>query len=319
MIVTPKTSALLNRNIPELAYLYSRPLVDLLLYGNISGLNLNSASLEALTTSRKIQASLYSSIILPDLSEIFSFFLGKPYSYHFKEDSPNVTTIGEFRDILRRAYMAQHSPFSLESVTKNALMNTCTLKKNTLFPPYYYDKKQQHLISHREKTIKSKEKKYQDTLQEIEQNGKEALFEKFLIELCTTRVEFFSEEGHPHFLQFVEGDKSLFRPLLCDDKGARLIVLQTPEANKILETTLQKKTKTVGKFGILPDLTEDHRDRRLEERPGGIHMTFYLKGRNLPFEVQVRTLEDAILALVGPHCDALYAASGKKTNPHLRH
>lgn len=283
----------------------------LLLYGDV--IRLTDESRKILEKTAQIHKNMYDLAVLPRIPQLMRALL-KDNSLDFRIEDAEQWNIEEYRRVLAKEYLDKSNRYVNARQQKEKVSNQVTLNTVIGKAPlpevnyrmeesnFYPDLSHGRIISARPKNISKLSEKQREKIIKVIQEDQETegtieQAYEFVKQVITHQSSYWTPEVRTEFLNYPKTIRSI---LVGDNLGVRALIMNRRKAKKTQDNILQQRGLENLGFNIVYDRLEDHRDRRKEEQPGGIHLTATDKGMHLPIEVQVIDVVDAIYDAFGP-------------------
>ncbi len=296
----------------------------LLSYGQMY--TLSDSAKTVLEKNTQLHEEMYQYAVIPRIPELFQAIL-QERTIDMSITEPEHWNIETYREILRDEYFKSTNKYLLAKRRENKISDPATftiLQNRTPLPEQNYniegtnifpDLRHGRIFSYRPKEVgklseKQKEKIIDLIKKDREEEGMIETAYDFVNKVINHPYNFWIPEVRTNFLHFPEEVRNL---LVGDNLGVRAIITNRVEAKEKQDAVLKKKGLSHLGFNIIYERIEDHRPRRKELRPGGIHLTATDKGMHLPIELQVIDVVDAVNDILGPHAHWRYKSKRKKS------
>lgn len=286
-------------------------LTNLILYGPIDRSSISSDNLAVLKDNAGSFEDAYNRWIFPKIGKLISTVAR--YDFNLPGDRKGLNRFfkkkssDSIRSKFRNSYEGQ---FDLDDTTREALFSKEEIRnKYCERSKYSFNNKSQFMLSKRYKGTDEVIKKYNTNFNKLDDDEKNN-FLKFLVDIAENTHH--SWLNHCDYLK--KYGRETFDMLLGDIFGIKIVDMDLKRAEANMDK-LAKSGPAINfrNFIVIKNLFEDHRKRRENKIPGGIHYTLVDKALpNYPLEVQIRSIEDECLNLFGERAHCLYGLRGKK-------
>ena len=254
------------------------------------------------------------------LKTISRNIINSNFNYQISEFSKEQ---GYFKKVSRRALrnvINKNLNFSVNENFKSSLISKDRILIQELNNNYRDDETREVYFNHidgskyffmiRKKPKKDIKQKIRDNYNKMSESHKSRFIE-FCRDLLLVDNELFKENRYSELLEISKAEcpknkrKSYFlKMILFDIYAFRLVYLSQEESLNYLNIVNNFKEE-VGGFSNIKFLKDDHRNRVLENRPGGIHLTLRDKSfQNYFFEFQFLDFHSLILTYFGESKDS---------------
>ena len=270
-----------------------------------------------------------------EYSSIFYKYINGILDALFEEKIPNLDDYSfksynykDIKEIVRDALLKNEEIFNgFDEETKDDIKSKFK-SKEVPFLKYYYFEEQKTIISYRFKETLSLIDKYEINYNKLlkkefiedEKEKKEVknLFfgkEKFINDTIFRLVSDITSNPK---LEWDNYETNFFRRfgniaknfLLTDIVGFKINLLDHTNENDFELRFLTAPDK-IEKMIEIKFRCENHFKRLEQKRPGGIHLTYRHKEKNLPIEIQILDLKSTVYDLFGPNSHEKYVEKGK--------
>jgi hypothetical protein len=286
-------------------------LTNLILHGPIDRSLVSGDNLAVLKDNADSFEDAYNRWVFPKIGEIagtvakYDFNLPgdrRGLNRFFKKKASN-----NIRTKFRNSYDGQ---FDLDSTTREALFSKEEIRNGYgERSKYFFNKDSQFMLSKRYKKTDEVIKKYNTNFDKLGDDEKDN-FLGFAVDVAENSHYFWRD----HCYYSEKYGKETLDMMLGDMFGIKIVDMDLKRAEVNMDR-LAKSGPAINfrHFLVVKRLFEDHRGRRENKIPGGVHYTLVDKTLpNYPLEVQFRSIEDECLNLFGENSHYLYGLSGKK-------